>query len=77
MAKGSPIPYSDYLAFIRARDEGQTRARAAAQVRISYESAKRFEAQGRDTKLFDARKAWALWDAEQEAFALKVRDGFR
>ena len=71
MAKGSPIPFTSYLSFIRLREEGQNRARAAAQVRISYEAAKRFEAQGRTTKLFDARKAWQLWDSEQEAISRK------
>lgn len=74
MARGVAITPEEYLAYHRLRADGASRAAAARRINISYESAKRFDAEGRDTAVANARIAWQRWDDEQAKIeARKVR----
>lgn len=71
--KGNQITANDWLAFLKLRAEGAPRARACRELRIGLSSAERFEALGPDgATSFDAKKAWALWQAIKDAEARKV-----
>lgn len=69
MGHGNVITTDTWLAYLNARNEGMTRARASREFGISLRAAERFDA--RDTKSYDAVKAWQVWDTKLEQQAMR------